>query len=229
MPIQISPRKAALVMAWIAAGFSLAHIAGKLAEACLGRSFGLYFFDLDQENTLPRFFSAALLLLCSGLMAVIAMGSKGGPCRVRLGWIGLALIFLGLAVTKDTGIHEDLAARLRSGLNLADFQFYAWGYGSLMVVFCAAYARFFIELPRKTSLLMAAGIVGLMLGEFGLDLWEEYLEEFISHQSFAYIALSTVEEMVELAGLIVLVYALMRHISLRHNGLLLRLGQPQDD
>ncbi len=213
MDIELKPKKVARFLLVLVVGFTLAHIAGQLAEIHLGRTFGLFLFDPDREQSIPRFYSAVMLLLCSGLLLTIAVAKKEDNTRNFLCWLGLALIFLFLAITKNAAIHENLAAPIRSAFNMSKIQFYAWAYGIVVVIFPVVYLKFLLSLPRRTMLLLAIGGSAFVAGAFGLDLVVAYLGNSIGHHTVAYIGLATLEEVLEMAGIIVFVYALLSYMS----------------
>jgi hypothetical protein len=213
MDIELKPKKAARFLLVLVVGFTLAHIAGQLAEIHLGRTFGLFLFDLDREQSIPRFYSAVTLLLCSGLLLTIAVAKKRDDTRSFLYWLGLALIFLYLAIAENTAIQESLAAPIRSAINMSKIQFYAWVYGILLVIFPAVYLRFLLSLPRRTIRLFAIGGSAFVAGAFGLDLVAAYLGNPCGHHTATYIGLATVEEALEMAGIIVFVYALLSYMG----------------
>jgi hypothetical protein len=157
MEIELKPRKVARFLTGLAIGFALTHIAGQLAEIYLERTISLSIIDLDGIPSLPRFYSAVILLLCSGLLLTIAVAKKGENNHSFLYWLGLALIFLCLAITKDTLIHENLATPIRSVFNMSKIQFYAWAYSIVAVIFPMVYLKFLLSLPRRMLLLLAIG------------------------------------------------------------------------
>jgi len=53
----LKPWKVARFLFIIVVCFTLAHIAGQLAEIYLGRTFGLFLSELDREQSIPKFFS----------------------------------------------------------------------------------------------------------------------------------------------------------------------------
>lgn len=226
MDIELKPKKAARFLLVLAIGFTLAHIAGQLAEVHLGRTFGLFLFDLDREQSIPRFYSAVTLLLCSGLLLIIAVAKKRDDTRSFLYWLGLALIFLYFAIAENTAIHETVAAPIRSAINISKIQFYAWVYGISLIIFPAVYLRFLLSLPRRTMLLFAIGGSVFVAGAFGLDLVAAYLGNSSGHHTVAYIGFATAEEVLEMAGIIVFVYALLLYMSAELKWIRVRIAEP---
>jgi len=210
MDIQLRPGKVAQFLLILSVGFILAGIAGQLVETRQGRTF---ISDSNQELDILRFYSAVTLLLCSGLLFTIAMAQKAAKNSGFLYWVVLALIFIFLAITKETGLHESLAVSLRAALNMSKIQFYAWAYGIVVIVFPALYLKFFLSLPRRTMLLLILGGTVFLMGAFGLDLIIAYLGRSIYHHTVAYIGLSALEDALEMGGVIALVYALLSYIG----------------
>ncbi len=213
MDILLKPMKVARFLLVLAVGFTLAHIAGQLAEILLGRTFGLFIFGLDREQSIPRFYSAVMLLLCSGLLLTIAVAKKGDNTRSFLYWLGLALIFLFLSITQNTAIHEILAGPIRSVLHMSKIQFYAWAYGIVVVLFPVVYLKFFLSLPRRTMFLIFIGGSAFVMGAFGLDLVAAYLGHLLGLDTLVYIGLATLEEVLQMGGIIVFVYTLLLYMS----------------
>ena len=63
-------------------------------------------FDLEQEANIPSWYSSAMLLVCSGLLAVIAAAKKVSSERYVGHWYGLSLIFMLMSVDEAATLHE---------------------------------------------------------------------------------------------------------------------------
>jgi hypothetical protein len=212
LDIELKPGKVAQFLLILSVGLILAGIAGQLVETRQG-TLWLFSSDSNQELAILRFYSAAMLIFCSGLLFIIAMAQKGANGSGFLYWFVLALIFLFLAITKETALHESLAVSLRTALNISKLQFYAWTYGIVVVIFPVLYLKFLLSLPRRTMLLLMLGGTVFLVGAFGLDLIVAYLGQSIDHHTVAYIGLSALEDALELGGVIVLVYALLSYMG----------------
>lgn len=213
MEIKLQPRKVAQFLLMLTAGFALVHIAGQLIHLRMGSTFGFLLFDPDQEQSIPRFYSSVLLLLCSGLLSMIAVAKKSDIPGSFLYWSSLALIFLFLAVAKNSAIHETLAVPIRSILKLSKLQFYVWVYGIVVVIFFGLYRKFLVRLPRRTRLFFALGGVVFLVGAFGFDLLVAYAGRLVDHHSLVYLGLVTLEEALEMSGIVILVYGLLEFMG----------------
>ena len=213
MELELKPRKVARFLLMLVTGFTLAQIALQIVAIYLEHTFELILFELDLEEAIVRFFSAVMLLLCSSLFLIIAMAKKWKNSDYFLYWLGLAFIFFLLAITKETAIHENLAVPIRSALHLSKIQFYAWAYGVVVVIFPMMYLKFFFSLPKKTMLLLGIGTLIFLAGAFGLDLIVAYLGMLIDHHNVLYIGVAILEDVLEMSGIVVLLYGLLSYMS----------------
>lgn len=131
-----------------------------------GDHIGIWFFDLDTEGNLPAFFSAALLVLASGLLALTAALERNG--KQRPFWGALAVGFVLMAYDEWTARHERLIVPMRELLsewNLAHpVLYFAWVVPgtALIAVVSIIFAGFLKRLPRDTRVrFLVAGAVYL--------------------------------------------------------------------
>jgi hypothetical protein len=218
MKLTIEPRQASLFLAAIALFLIFAAVMGLLSVYVLGYDyvFGLIdFFNLNNENNLPTFFSALVLLLCSLLLFVIASSRKssGQPAGY---WLGLALIFLFLSIDEDASIHEVLIVPVRTMLEVSGPFYYAWviPYGLVVLAIGVAYIPFLFRLPRNIRrLIVIAGSV-FVSGALGVELIEGwYYAAHDETEDLVYELLVTLEESLEMLGTIVFCYALLLFLA----------------
>ncbi len=213
MNIELKPRNVARFLLVLTICFILTNIAGQLAQSFLGAKFELDLFNIDQEQSITKFYSAVTLLLCSGLLLIIAMAKKDDHTRNYLYWSGLVTIFLFFALAKTTAIQEYLFTPIQLALHLTKIQFYALAYGIVVILFPVIYLKFLLSLPRQTMFLFAIGGTVFVAGAFGIDLIAAYLGKLFDHQTVVYIVLTILEQVFELVGVIVFLYALMLYIG----------------
>jgi len=200
MDITLQPTRVARTLLALAFSFTLAHIAGRVAEITLGRTYGLFLFDADGKLTVSRFCFAVMLLLCAGLLLTIAKAGKDHHLYHSPYWSGLALIFLGLAIAEATAITERLDAPIWEALGMSRASFYVWVCG-FVVALLGAYLRFLLGLPRGTQLLFVAGAAMFAAGALGIDYVIAILGNPLGVQSVGGIPLATLEGLLEMAGL----------------------------
>lgn len=213
----LSPRRVASLLAVVVTCLTLLSITGRLAVSLLPdfplRDFTARLFDLDQEMNVPTVYSTLAILICSALMAVIArselmLGSGHGRS-----WRLLSLIFLGLALDELLSFHEEVTGRVDIGM-LNRFMRFSWVVvgGCLVLVVVVAFGRFFLRLPPMTRrLFLLAGLL-FVGGSIGLEAIGGYYGGPGRQDSLPYVIVAHVEEVLEMAGIVVLIYALLSYL-----------------
>ncbi|MDQ2913437.1 MAG: hypothetical protein M3T56_09295 [Chloroflexota bacterium] len=111
--------------------------------------------SFDEEANVPTWNSSSVLLVCSGLLALIAYSTRHAQGRFARHWAVLAVIFLALSIDEEAALHEG-AIRLRDTFRLGGFFYYAWVIPGLIFVAVvgAAFLRFVLSLPPRTRALV---------------------------------------------------------------------------
>ncbi len=216
----------------------LAHAAVQFSVFYLDHNdvFGLVeMFDVDSEKNIPTFYSFLTLLFSSALLSIIAFGKKVNNSGYWLHWTGMAAIFLFLSIDEFASIHElfnrpiSLALNVSRHINMedaSDYPRYLWviPYGILVIVFFLTYLRFLLDLPGEVKLLFfIAGLI-FVSGAIGCELiWEIWYDPGVSHTIGDEI-ITTVEEMLEMAGIIVFIYALLSYIKSEYRKLTITIS-----
>lgn len=220
-PILILPKRIAQLLTSVALLLGVISFAGQFAEHVLGydNPLGLIgLFNVESEGNLPTWFSAALLLICAQLLAVIAYAKQLNQACYRVHWLGLALSFLYLSIDESARLHERLNGVVEVGLDITPrgFLLSPWvvAGGIVVVMFGLAYIGFLRGLPikiRRLFLLSGSVYVGgaLILETISMKLWDQF-----GQTSMLYKLVTTAEEMCEMLGAILLIYTLLTYISL---------------
>lgn len=221
-------------MALIAICLILNHIGLRFLELyvdqdCASGLFRLYcrLFTVNAEGMIPTMYSTVALLFCSTLLTIIALSKKKTSSKYFLHWLGLALIFLFLAMDEALEIHEQFAGPVRSALDITSGLFYfAWviPYGFALFVFLAAYLKFITELPARTRLLFVSAGGIYVTGAMGFELLGGHHSALHGQENLMYIVLSTSEELFEMGGIVVFVYALLSYMSSEFKDLRIRVA-----
>jgi hypothetical protein len=228
MEIVLNPKRVTLFFAIIVLVLALAHIGAQLSKLYLGHDyiFGLVpGFDLNLERNIPTLYSALALSVCAVFLLIIALGGRGKPYFFH--WLGLSFIFIYLSVDEYFSIHEKLNQPLRSALDTSGFLLYAWviPFSILLVILLLIYLRFLIDLPRKTKLLFLLAAFIYVVGALVFELFAGWAYTlFSTKDSIAYLGLSTVEELMEMVGIVIFIYALLDYIDTQMAGLRIRIS-----
>ena len=218
LTIFISPRRVTLVLAFVVLCLTLAHIAGQSFKYFLGHGNGLGFvplFDLDGEVSVPTWYSSSALLLCSALLAGIALAKRIAGDRYALSWSALWIIFLYLSLDEGAQIHEQSIRPLRSAFNAGGFFYYTWVVpgAAFVFVFVLAYLKFLAHLPTKTRYLFLVAGALYVGGALGMELLGGRHADLYGIYNMSYVMLVTGEEVLEMLGVIVFIYALLSYLS----------------
>lgn len=168
-------------------------------------------FNLGLEKNIPTFFSTVILLISAVLLAFIALLKSQEQDRFALRWAILSFIFLFLSVDEAAQIHEATGYILQrfTGKGEGIFSFlWVIPYGLLMIVFVAYYIPFLIHLPRKTKILMLLSGVIYVGGALGT----EFIEGWYGKVDFVHGLIVTLQESLEIIGIVVFIYTLLRYM-----------------
>lgn len=222
----VSPGRVAHLLALVVAVLTVLSVTGQLAVLFLPdfplRDFAARLFYLDQEMNVPTIYSTFAILLCSALLEVIARSQRwaGGSRH----WRALSLIFVGLAVDELLSFHEELIDRVHVD-SLSRFTAFSWvvvGAGFVVIV-AVAFSRFLRRLPaatRRLFLLAGALFVG---GSVVIEALGGYYGGSGRQDTLAYVVVAHAEELLEMAGIVVFIYALLSYLRRAAPTVVLRL------
>lgn len=208
------------VLATVAGILVLASIGGQFSKFVLGhgRLLGLVsLFYIDREGNIPSFFSALLLLFSAGLLGGIAVLNAKARLLHTSKWIILALGFGYMAYDEALAVHESLILPIGSllGRGRLGVLYFAWVIpGSILVLLLLVFfLRFLLYLPAKTRqrfVLAGALYIG---GAIGVEMIGAYYFELYGPRNFTYTMIATIEESLEMAGVIVFISSLLDYIA----------------
>ena len=186
----------------------------------LGAKF-IYWFNTDVESNVPALFSGFLLLIAAALLAVIALSVGAQKRPYRRHWWALSLIFVYLACDEVGQLHERLSASLPATLEEMGIQTPAWMYWAwvgpaliIVAILGITYARMVFSLrPVTRNLFILSGAI-FVGGALGLEMYGGYLESKYGRGAEVLIE-SLVEEAMEMTGVTLFIYALVRHLRER--------------
>ena len=165
-------------------------------------------FDMNSEATLAAFYNSLLLLAVSVLMWM--HGKIEGVREIRRGWLLLAAVFFFLSWDEAAEIHEKLNKFTTAALGGGDLGIFKFSwvipYLGLLIVLAIVLIPFMRRLNRKLLLrLILAGLV-YVGGAMGVEM----ISATMVYESAGYKAVTTLEECLEISGLLLCFYFLMQ-------------------
>ena len=186
------------------------------------------FFDVDEEENLPTFFSALLLFMASILLALIAVLKHQNRDGFVSHWAVLAIGFLYIATDDMLMLHEAVAIPAMYAVrpHLPDFLYFAWVIPAGVVVLGVglAYRGFVRALPGRSRALFVLSAALYVFGALGMELVSgAVLVARGEVKDLLYSAITTVEEGCEMFGVALFIYALLDYLGICYGGLEIRL------
>lgn len=181
----------------------------------IGKAKFIRMIDLDKEANLPSTFSTVNLLTASVLLFVISRIEKAK----RFNWVCLSAIFLFLGFDESALIHENIGSWSKSFIPdtmRVGALYAAWliPYLVLMVLFIVSFFKFVISLEWKYFRGFCVAGAIFVMGAVGMEMFasiESY--ETGTTRTFKYCLLYTVEEFLEMIGIVIFINYLLMYIQ----------------
>ena len=178
-------------------------------------------FQLNAEYNIPTFFSG-LLFLFSAVLLVFIWKARRINAESQIIWAFLAGLFLFLAfdeLFKVHGLLFELIRKIFKTLGLPRFIwiiFYSTGLVLLSFLVFPVWQR----LSKTVKLWFALSAFTFLGGAIGFDMIEKvYYRSIGWREDLIYGALYTIEESLEMAGLIMFIYSLLLLIQVEFKGI----------
>jgi len=169
-------------------------------------------FSFNKEGNFPSLYSAFAIFFASGLLYIIAKSTKRK--KEYYNWMGLSFVFLFLSLDEWFSLHEKLAVPTRELLSTSGIFTFAWiiPYGIVLLIFTLAYLRFLFYLPKKTKYLFVTAGSIYVAGALGMEMVGGMIYELYGRHNLYYAIEYTIEESLEMIGIVIFIYALMGYI-----------------
>lgn len=186
-------------------------------------------FNLDGEANIPSFYSALALLAASLLLFFVAK-TNGNARRDFIAWLVMAIAFLYLAFDEAAMLHEMLIKTLRRLFDLSGLLYNAWviPYSVAMIIGGILYLPFLFRLPKPILVLFVISGIIFVSGAVGTEMLEGRYEAVHGTDNLTYDLYVAVEEFLEMFGVAVFIYALLRHISNTSREITLHVEGPNE-
>lgn len=205
-------------------------IAASLFGAILSFYFGhdsvyglIRLFNLDSEQNIPTLFAVLLILCSSALLYILSVYDRNCIVKRSKKWRVLSILFFYIAVDEFASLHELLIRPLRTFISEGDagIFYFTWVIpGFIVVVFLSIYfLNFLFDLPKKTRLLFIFAAIIYVGGALGVELVGGAYAESHGLFTFTYNIITTIEESMEMFGLIIFIHALLNYMKEHHHGI----------
>ena len=163
-------------------------------------------FDVDEEDAIPTWYSTSALLLASGLLFLISQRKRADRDAWVRSWYGLALTFAALSLDEVAGFHETLNSMVD----------YSWAIpgGIAAALFGLVYLRFLWHLPTRTRWLFVVSGCVFLGGAVGVEMSTDWYDDQDLLDTLAYNLWNTVEEGMEMGGIVLFIHALLEYMNL---------------
>ncbi len=174
-------------------------------------------FDVDNEISIPTWFSQVLLLVPAALSFLLYATVRNNTDNSRFYWALLGCLFIFLSVDEGAMLHEAFITKFREWTvspETTGIGQHTWliPVAILLIILSVPFIKLLRSLPRKTALILTSG---LALYVFGAIVYETLGLVLVSGE-FAYQGLNVAfEEGLEMLGVIVIIHAILSHIKLK--------------
>lgn len=214
----ISARRVLLTLLAVVGALVVAELAAQFIRFQLGHDYAKGFvplFSVDSETNIPAWFSTILLFASSLLLGVIAATRHAEGGRFAGRWALLAACFFLMSADEAAAMHELLVDPLRELLALDGLFYFSWVVVGLVLV--AIIGIYLLPLLKTLAgtwrklFLLAAALY--LTGALGLEMVSGAYVEVQGRGNVTYAMLALVEETLEMLGLSVFLYGLLRYIG----------------
>lgn len=223
-----APKRVATLLLVVVLCLALASFAGQISKYFLGHDtvLGLvWVFNMESEYNIPTWFSSSMLLVCGLLLGMVAFTKRVEGASYAAHWSGLSIIFLYMSLDEAIQLHEEWNKPMEGLFGSGGFFSYGWTipFGLLVFAFALTYLRFLAHLPSRTRLLfIVAGFI-YVAGAIGMELVSGAYDVYHGKENMTYAMLASVEEILEMLGVVVFIYALLSYLQSELKDLPVRL------
>jgi len=225
--IKLSAKKFFIHLISISISFVILHIIGQAVQlsGILQSSGVIDLFNLEKEFNLPTLWSSILLLIACTLLYATALLARKQNHEFIFHWRLLSFIFLMLALDETIGFHEKIGGNIGNLFQTSGIFYYSWLIPALIFVIILTffYLRFLFSLPsdiRNLFIISGSIFIG---GAVGLEMIESYMAEAGEYMSPLYNVCVVLEEFMEMLGVTIFIYSLIKYIGLLNHHLSIQL------
>jgi hypothetical protein len=174
-------------------------------------------FNVDTEQNVTTLFSVFLLLCAAALLGFISLLKRQQRNPDLPKWMILTCGFIYLAIDEGWSYHEMLDEPVRQLLGHDHLEkFYVgWVLPAMAgaVILAIFFLRFLLRLPPSTRRSFLGAGLAYLGGAVGVEMIGGRQLEPHGLESLTYQLLTHLEESMEMAGIIIFIYALLRYLA----------------
>ena len=227
MEVSISPRRLTAILFLVTVALTSASLGLNFVRMYTGHEtiMGLMnLFELDNESNLPAIFSFCLMAISFLLLCMITAFNK--RCGLPyLAWFWLAFIFGYLALDEGAMIHEMAQEWIRPFIPKTDALIHVWvvPYSLLFIIVAFAFLRCWLRLEPGARWAMAMAGAIYVCGAVGFEMLGALnYAKYGDNRGLEYTLLSNMEEFLEMTGIVIFIYALLRCLQQHSMSLTIR-------
>jgi len=214
--ITLLPRRVVKILTSISLSLWLVSLAAQFLRYSAGHenALGLIpIMDVGRESSIPTMFSVQLLYLAATVLGCISVFKHEAKDSFRREWTLLSFGFLFMSLDEGSSIHELLTMPVwnRLGAGASGFFRFAWVIpaGALVALIGLLLLKFLITLDKRTrNLFVLSGLIFLS-GSIGMEMIGGNYALTQGLWNLPYSLLAAAEELLEMAGATLFVYALL--------------------
>jgi hypothetical protein len=214
----LTPRVLALFFSGVVLTLLFTNLLCIYLKYVLGFTFHtMQIFHFNVEGNIPSIYSAAAIFFSAFLLWCISQLEKEKVAKRAVYWKLLSFIFIFLGSDELISIHEsfsDDSKDLLGNATAGGLLHFAWivPYALIFGVFALFMMRFLFRLPAATrNLFITAGIV-FVSGAVGMEMIGGQYVFYNGKEELQYALMITLEEVLEMAGVVIFIYALSSYL-----------------
>lgn len=171
--------------------------------------------SLDSESSLATVYAILQVGTCAAAAFLVSfvLRRRGRPWAGH--WFAVGLLLVAVAVEEQVGWHETLSHKLTDAWDTSGLLRFAWVLPGVVVVglLTVVFLRFVVALPPPIRGLVVAAASVYVAGAVGVEMFSGLADDGRVSLSTAWVALTTLEETLELLGVALMGYAIGRYLT----------------
>jgi hypothetical protein len=173
-----------------------------------------FFFNASAEANIPTYFSSLILFIAAAVLYVIYKSAPIESGKKRY-WQVLMIIFAWLSLDETASIHEQFG-KIGQTLHLhSGYLYYSWiiPYILFAIIAFFFFLRFLFKLPYSTRILFIVSGFIYTGAAIGFEFFEGNIAKKYGPNTLNDLLLCAIEEFLEMTGVIIFIYALLRYAA----------------